>query len=1176
MKLVRVEASGFKSFADTVTFELGAGVTAFVGPNGCGKSNVVDAIRWALGEQSVKALRGKEMADVIFNGCQGRPASGLAEVTLVFDNTSGRLPIPQAEVAVTRRLYRSGESEYLVNKQPCRLRDIRELFLDTGIGVEAYSVIEQGKVDLLLHANAQERRQIFEEAAGISRYRVKSRQAAARLERVDQNLLRIRDLVWEIERQLRSIKRQAARARRAQELQEEYRAGRLTLALHRRAGLAALQAELLGRQIKIQEEAAAAEALRAKFDGILAEAAAQREELARKVQEAAVDVARNESECLSLSEATRAQAARADDLGREKTAALREAQGARARGEAARARAQAAEGDVALLAQALAHQEEETRKLEAQAAGLRLEVEAAITAVEAHRADRMEAMRGRIALEAERAACRREEELLAARAARLAQKAHEIEAEIPAAQARVQSACARLAELVAEKQRASAKTVYYRGELASRLAEDAEKRAEVEILRYRLANAESAQERVKGGAGGFDPGGAGAQGSLGRVRDFIHASVGTFHAVESALGEHAGDWVVKDLSGALQVVDRASRRHGSEMGVFPIDRAIQRKGSGTWEDSPGFLGRAVDLVEADPGIRPVVEALLSGTLIVEDRAAALACLSRGGDFDCIVTLAGEVFDACGAIRYRSESRIPSGAASERVSRRRLEEEVMRVSSAIEQLEARRAEVRAKREEAQRILEEVDRLSAELDRQIQEARGMCDQETAQFERIVRERDLARGESEAIEQEKAAAAARAQEVSTKIEGLAPEATSPEDSAAGPAEAAENLAAFQNWKACEERLTASRAALEEAKARLVQRRQAAQAASQEAAQCDAEAWRLAQSAGALEERQAKDDAEALAREKRSEEIEKALGFSRQAAREAGEALERVRQDIAGWEQERAEARRKEEGAAAAANAARMEEREAALKLAAEEERAREELQIDLTQAAAGYADEARDWDALARRLEELRGELARTGGVDLEALSEEAELTRRHGFLAAQEADLTRAREGLADLIRRMNRTSRERFTETFERIRGNFQEAFRKLFGGGKADIKLDEEADILEAGIEIIARPPGKEPRSISLLSGGEKSMTAVALLFAVFQSRPSPFCILDEADAALDETNIDRFVGIVREFLVHSQFLVITHNKRTMRIADRLYGLTQQVPGISIPVTLAFEEIEKN
>lgn len=1168
MKLIRIEASGFKSFADHVVFELGAGVTAFVGPNGCGKSNVVDAIRWALGEQSVKALRGKEMQDVIFNGCHGRPAAGAAEVTLVFDNADGRLAVPHAEVAVTRRLYRSGDSEYLVNKEPCRLRDIREMFLDTGIGVDAYSVIQQGQIDLLLHASAVERRQIFEEAAGISRYRVKCKQATSRLERVDQNLLRIRDLVRELDRQLRSIKRQAARARRAKELQEEYRASRLVLGLHRRTELAGLAAQVDARKSQAESAAREAEAARTSLESVLAEANARRDELLQEAQELAVAIARDESEVQAIDEAVGLVAARRVESEREAAELLGKEQSARAASVEAAGRACRDESALVPVEAEIARHEEAVRLLEARAAGLRAEVEAALKLAEGKKTEAMEAVRERIALEGERVACQRQIESLAARAARCREKGSGAAALLPAAEKGAAGAAAFLEELSGERQRLASKAAYFREEIERFTGEDALKHAEAEVLHYRRREAELRKEKLV--AAHADPAEVLGGEAVGRVRDFVHAPVGTFHAIESALGHHATDWVVKDLTGALRVVDRANQQRWPQTGVFPIDRAAS-SGAGTPAQGGGVLGWALDLVEADAGIRDVFAALLAGTVVVEDRAAALAALAQGGGVRRAVTLSGEVFDASGAIHYRNELS-GGGDVPEGISRRHLEEEIVRIAAAVEQLEARRNDLRTKREEAQKILEEVEKGVAGLDRQMAESRAALDQETARGREVARERDLAFAEAEALDAERAGLVERLAALGGRLSGLPEGVPVPETPSVGE----EDPAASSAWKESEERLEAARNDLAALRETLQQGRRAAQEARQEAARGEEEAARCAAASSAIAQRVAREAEESDAKLKRKEELSAALAAGRSRAEEMNTAVREVRERIAALEADRAARQKAEDEARSRVNDVRLEEREIALKLSGEAEKLREEIQVDLEEAAAGYVEEPRDWEALARRVEELKQELSRTGGVDLEALSEEEELERRHSFLKAQEEDLTRAREGLSELIRKMNRASRERFTETFEKIRVNFQEAFRKLFGGGKADIKMEEEADVLEAGIEIIAQPPGKQPRSISLLSGGEKSMTAVALLFAVFQSRPSPFCILDEADAALDETNIDRFVGIVKEFLVTSQFLVITHNKRTMRIADRLYGLTQQVPGISIPVSLKFEEIEKN
>jgi chromosome segregation protein len=1176
MQLKKLEMCGFKSFANRTEIAFNKGVTGVVGPNGCGKSNVVDAIKWVLGTLSYKSVRGEEMLDVIFKGAQGVAAMGFAEVSLTLDNADHTLPIEFEEVSVTRRLFSTGEGEYYINKAPCRLKDIRELLYGTGIGTDNYSVIEQGKIDKLVLSNPHERRLVFDEAAGISKYRARKRETEHRLEKVNADLLRIQDVAAEVQKQLRSVRAQAGRAARYRELTEDLKSKKLRLTIHEHRAMGAKTADLAERLRAAQESR---ERLRAAAEekGRGLEAAQKRaEEATARHAELSSTLAQVESQATYLDKSIASMEARCAELAAERS---------RLADERAQAEARAAEVEALLAAEErervevdalagahraqeeefrrhlddatrecarsadelerrkaeaveLAHKEAQTRNEQARLKSERAELAAKAVALEAEL----------VRLEGERA--RLQEEARAARAARAA-----VEEEIAVLLARKRSEDAEQAKLREE-----------RAILEKELGQLREGREHRVARRETLRDLEAHLEGLEAGARALlreKP-----EGVIGTVADVLEVAPEHVAAVEGALGERAGTVVCADGAAAERAAAWLRERGLGRTLLAALDEC--RNGYFTEVEllAPGAIGRLSGLVKAEEPHRGLVDALLGHVLLVRDRDAAREIRREGLTEWPLVTPEGELFDHPG-LTATGGGRASQGLIARKAELRRLEEEIEVWMARLSAREARFAEVEglltASDERIERLRQEVYERNVALG----EASARAEQLGVREQFAENERKAAADEREALGRQAAAVEDRTAALETllgdlerrrggvaaDIEGLSATCARYE---AGKAELQNSLtqARVESAKAAEQlaavarRIELHRSAREEG-ARALSRasaleaelegRAAAAAAERERSAAEREAL-----AGEIGRARSAVDSAAREREERSADGERAR--EEKAAAEA--ALSPCEEEIGGLRVE-------EEG----------------LRVRAEtlSQRAREELQIELPEAAAqAPVEEGLDAEALGREVEDLRAKLAGFGAVNVVALDQLTELEEREKFLASQQEDLVRARDQMQDLIRQLNRESRELFDKTFDFVKEQFNAIFRKIFGGGKADLVLEqaENVDPMEQGLDILARPPGKELTSISLLSGGERSLTAIALVMALFKANPSPFCLLDEADAALDEKNVERYAGVVREFAADTQFIVITHNKRTMAVCDVLYGVTMERQGVSKKVSV--------
>jgi chromosome segregation protein len=1180
--LKRIVLHGFKSFADRTEFDFDAGVTGIVGPNGCGKSNVLDAVRWVLGEQSARNLRGGKMLDVVFAGSRSRKPANFAEVQLTFDNRTGILRSDDQEVVVGRVLYRSGDSEYRLNGKSCRLKDIRNLLLDTGVGVDAYSVIEQGRVDLLLQASPVERREIFEEAAGISRYKVRRIEAQRKLDRTQSNLLRLQDIVEELERQLRSVRLAAGKARNFQEYDRRLRELRSSFSM-------AEYHELESRRVAIQDQLTETGGQLQAQRADLAERDAELAELERERQSLDDAIQTAESELLELRTALSALLERIAQTERQlpELAAMqqRRAQEAEAATERAtqladrvdqqrqeHAAMQAAEQS---SASRLAAAEQDGAALETRRTALRDTLRSAQEAT-------YDAARKAALLQNEATNLEQQQARLEAQRTRLDERRSVISGEHQELTDQLEQKSSRAAEL---DEQAAAENRTLRDDEAQlkQLFEQAEQldagvgaaKEQRSALLSRLSVLEDLERRLEGVAQGAQAvlGWRGEDETwrdlvVGLVADVIQIDDPRLHLLQPVLATIEDHVVVR---AAEAVADALQQRDPlpSPLRVIALDRVAPATARVRFDQMPGYVACAADWVQCADAYRPLAAHLLGRVVVVDTLTAALRCADRAPADYLFVTLAGETAGADGRLVFGAGRR-SAGLISRKAEIRQHQIELEEVESRLVQLTRSRLETEQATSDAQLRKQATLERIATLQREHAETRTACARIGDARARLERERGLLGDELDGVARSVAEVHARLDELATERESVG---------AAQCAHEARLDALAEQMQALE--VTANRLSQERTDALVARERAGEKRAALEASLQELEAQRekiAAQHSAARQEVQQITArhaalAEALERDQvTATEREAAVGELEQAQ----QSRRTRRQDLRGRVEacgtaERA-VQKQIEALEGTLHEHEVQRRELEVRKENLTARVQEELDLDLDALHADYEHTEQDWDAIKAEIDELRGKIARLGNVNLDAIRELEELAPRYERLVEQRSDLEDAIKRLETLIAELDSESRARFSATFEQVRTNFQEMFRKLFGGGKADIVLEDPDDPLECGIEIIARPPGKEPQSISLLSGGEKTLTAVALLMAVFKSRPSPFAILDEVDAALDEANIERFNTVLQEFLSHSQFVVITHSKRTMACADVLYGVTMEEPGVSKRVSVRFDD----
>ena len=1184
MYLKALEIQGFKSFPDKTVLNFGEDITAIVGPNGSGKSNISDAIRWVMGEQNSRQLRGAKMEDVIFGGTEKRRAMGFAQVTLVIDNTEHIFNRDEAEVAVTRRYYRSGESEYYINRQSVRLKDVNELFMDTGMGREGYSIIGQGKIDEILSVRSDDRREVFEEAAGISKYRHRKEESERKLQRTEENLVRINDKITELELQVEPLRKQAETAKKYLVLRDELRTLEISVWLE---NLQKLKAD----RLKLQADFETAQADQKKAQDELNRVYAQAEECSRLLHEndcaaeekrgriSALESAIGEHESAAAVARTTAQhhAETIERMDREmsesrsRTESLHEQMQVMARRmEEIDASARTLENEIAALceemrgssdaAAAAAAQLEQLRRREAQEVAGAAQAQAELSAITAGSdeiAQRTAELTEELTQSEEklaqtrREAAQNEKELLSAREEE--QAAANI---IGGHSLKMEGRQRRAKESIEQKNQLSLqeKTISDRIRLLSEMEKEYEGFSKAVKIVMRAAEART------------------LSGIHGPVGNLIHTDKDCSVAIEIALGGALQHIVVDTKNDGKNAIGLLKQRDGGRATFLPLDtirgRSLRENGL---ENEYGFVGIASELVRCDGRYGSVIENLLGATVVVEDLDCGIQMAKCHDNRFRIVTLDGQVINAGGSMTGGSVSR-NAGILSRSGELEQLHKKLKKIQSQLQDATLLAESANRELQKAQYELEVARDQQRQANDRVLTLEGRKNHYDMLIESLEQQQESLRIQKENLQKRSTDDAGRMDTIRRTIA----------DFTARAEETREEIEMLQR------RQETDRQGLGEMTDRLTEKKaqQAALSAEGESARRSMEDLsRLRESL----------EGEHTDRESLRAQMEQAMAQARaeeerqqQEARELRGGIEEHRQALQKLSEEKMalETRRSQtDRLSRTCNDTLLNcEREVTRLEGKLNGSALEEKQI-LDKLWERYELSHSDAQALrvelesvpkaTRRIGELNREIKGLGAINIGAIEEFDRVNTRYTYLSDQRNDVEKAKEELLGIIEEITKQMTEIFATQFEILKQSFQETFLELFGGGRATLELEDENDILRCGIEIKAQPPGKQLKTLSLLSGGEKAFVAIALYFAILKVHPTPFCVMDEIEAALDESNVVRYARYMRRIAGKTQFIVITHRRGTMEEADVLYGITMQERGVSTVLTANLNELSK-
>ena len=1182
--LKALEIQGFKSFPEKTVLTFGADITVIVGPNGSGKSNIADAIRWVMGEQSTRTLRGNKMEDVIFDGTAKRKSLGFAEVTLVLDNSQHLLDLEEQEVAVTRRYYRSGESEYYINRRSCRLRDINELFMDTGLGREGYSIIGQGKIDEILSVKSSDRREVFEEAAGISKFRHRKEEAERKLERTQENLVRINDKIDELELQVEPLRQQAEKTKKYLVMRDELRGLEISVWLEQ---LEQLRANGIQLKTALDTATAQREALRQELDrlyrlteeyaGQMQQQDVQAEEIRRAQSDLEQQVHQGQSQLELLrrdqknntENIQRIQDELEQQAGRAGSLAQQVAQ--------RRQRLDQVEEEMAKLQTQLDELEEKSRHLMDSVGGLDEEL---AQLRERERLEQASAGEARALLSALSAAGQElmdREESIARELLEQEAKKRELEGEQE--QRKVQ-----LAQLESQRDSIANTVSGYQMRLQTRQrkaqqTQETHRRLEMEQnnLQSRIHMLSEMEKLYEGYSKSVKLlMGEAKRGNLtgvrGPVAGLIHVPDAYAVAIEIALGGAMQHVVVERDQDAKQAIGWLKRRDGGRATFLPMNtiRPGSLRETGL-EEQPGYVGMANELIEYHQDYRNVMSNLLGRIVIAQDLDRAMAMARRYGHRFRIVTLDGQVLNAGGSMTGGSVSR-SAGILSRANELERLRGQMSTLSREAEGAKEQLAQAQREQTAAQY---ELDTAQAQL-RQAED--GVLTQ-SQQVEHGAQQLEQVQQRCEALRQERAGlqrrneenveAANQAKARIAQLEGAAAalQAQS-QDKSQGQSTLQQQLEACSQEKAA---LRAQWAGLEgeqtAMQANLTQLEQLQRDLSGDTAGRQDRIAKLEEENRQIQQQMMEQDqqVQALLVQKEASarqlagvnrdklELEGKRNQADKQAREKNNDLLSMEREVSVLEQK--------------SMAAAMEESQILDKLWEGYQLSHEAARLQRV--------ELESVPKAQRRIGELKRSISALGSINPDAVEEYQRVYERYSYLTDQRDDVTASKRELEEIIRQITREMKEIFQEKFQQIRETFQETFVELFRGGKATLELEDPEDILNCGIEIKAQPPGKALKIISLLSGGEKAFVAIALYFAILKVRPTPFCVMDEIEAALDDANVVRYAQYLRRMSDRTQFIAITHRRGTMEEADVLYGVTMQEQGISRILTINLNEMEQ-
>lgn len=1174
MYFKRLEMHGFKSFAEPVVIEFHEGVTCIVGPNGSGKSNISDAIRWVLGEQSPKMLRGGKMEEVIFSGTASRKSRGMAEVTLVIDNSTGILPIDYNEVAITRRMYRSGESEYLINNNHCRLRDIRELIMDTGIGVDGYSLIGQGKIADIVSSKPESRREIFEEAAGVVMYKSKKAESERKLAGANANLERVNDIIGEIEGRIDGLREDSAKAKEYLELKDRYRELEINITLKNVEKLDSSNSTLKEDADQLAENIEKLTAKKKEMDEKLTEGRARnesleqlgsdaRDKLLSKVEE--INKLTNKSQLDSEKAAAidRDYARISEEISQLEEKLAREAENAEsleANKDAVLAELKAEEDKLGGKVEAYNRVTEESLKLSETIENAKNQMFSLHSRVSAKRSEAksMESYKESLA--------KRKEQILS-EGAEIQESTKAFREAVEKAEAR-QKENMRLMDEAAEELKSVREDSIFRNNNIKTLTAQAE---DIRIRAGQLTARKKTIEEMENNYEGYN--GAvrfimksNIKGIDGVVAELMKVPAGLEIAVETALGAGMQNIVCEKDANAKEAINLLKSNKAGRLTFLPIEsvKASPVNVSRAISGAPGFRGLAADLVEYDGKYESVFRYLLGRVAVVDNMDRAVALSKAAGNGLRFVTLDGEIINASGAITGGKYKNATANLLARRSEIEKLKQDIDSMKEEYKGVEEQLDSEKKKAEELASKIEDIETrrrdleieaadISAKLN-MLAESGKDAEQNTAK-----KERELA-----AIEQDFENAVKMSEEAFRHADEAEAEIERLNEEINGKLEEYEKIK--EKVSEAAEEITAARIAKTdrdnkfESVCQLLSRVQDA----------------IDDFTIQIDDRN--DMLEVLEQEKNkllfnSEDVGDTVKALSEEKMELEDYIARISQEKAVLVEELNTLNAEYYSVGDSLNAYQDQKYQQEIKLAKNEtqldtikEKLWDEFEISYAQALE-FKKENFALAPAVKESREIRNRMRELGDINVGAIKEYEQVSERYGFLTEQRADITAAMDELKAIINDMEKTIKTRFKENFDQIVVNFEEIFKELFGGGHAELRLDDEDNPLEAGIEIIAQPPGKKLQNINLMSGGEKTMTAIALMFAVLKTKPTPFCILDEVEAALDDANIDRFAEYLRKF--HEiQFAIVTHQKATMEHADVLYGVTMPEQGISKVLSL--------
>ncbi len=1172
MYLKRLEIQGFKSFADKVEFEFPSGITAIVGPNGSGKSNVVDSIRWVLGEQSVKNLRGSKMEDVIFAGSDDRRPLGMAQVSLTLDNSARIFDLDFEEVTVSRRLYRSGESEYLINKAPSRLRDIQELFMDTGLGREGLSIISQGKVDEILSLKPEDRRGLIEEAAGIIKYKYRKREAERKLKDTEEHLIRVEDIITELEERVEPLGEQAEKAKQYHVGKEELDRLELSMEVHDIARNQVQEQQLLVKKQQLEDQMASRAAGLSGQEAELTElrfASQQKETLYQEKQQAFYDL-QNQLErrtnqmdaSKQLLEHTTEQMTR---LSGEMTAQQAEVQTLQTDvGDKLR---QAAEAEQLFRQQqgVVLEQDKELRSMETQMLKTEQLQEQHKNAMFTNMQEQARCHNTLQRLEQEVSGGGRSRE-------KIEQKIDDLNIQLETQKAGGRELLAQLDAQLEEQKR--------HNEVIAALEHEVEQRKHQQfVMRQTLNEAQSKWQEQKSKVKALkelEESGEGYQygvksvleqknrgklnGIIGTVSQLITVPQHLEKAIETTMGTSLQNLVTEDDKQAQAAIEYLKSHKKGRATFLPLNTVKGQRAEEDLSDETGVLGLAVDLIQFDDLYEKIMLHLLGKVWVIENLPAAVAIGKKRGFSHRMVTLDGELVTPGGALTGGNHDKERGGLLARQRQIVELEEEVNRLADAMEQQNKELDDYYAVTNEKKQAITELHGRDEELIRGLAMLDQQLRQQDKEEKRLQNEIDLE--QFSLIEQENLLQEHKNQLEQEKVRQL----TLSE----------EEQRLNQQGDALKEQLTALQQRQKDLQALYNQNGIQLATAQQRWELLDQQAKAEKQRFSGLQQslQQKQNELEQL--QYRKAQYEKEITENKLLSVEEQEQLSAQNMELLQIRQVR---QQQQERIGALEDSVKT-QRQSSEQL--REQKYQLDINLNKIQGylSGGYRRLAQNFDCTydeakektvelenipqtQKRIHQLKGQLNKLGEINFTAIDEYEQVKQRLNFLKGQTADLLEAKQSLNKVIQEMEKIMAQKFAETYKEVNARFSEVFQSMFGGGQAHLELSDPEDYLLTGIEIVAQPPGKKEQVLTLLSGGERAMTAIALLFSLLTVKPSPFCILDEIESALDDVNIDRFAKFIREYAEKTQFLIISHRKGTMEAADVLYGVAMENKGVS-------------